>query len=56
MRTLTTAGFIVTVAKCGFFQTEVMFVGHKIDRTEVSADPARMEAIFKYQASQNLKQ
>jgi hypothetical protein len=34
----------------------VKFLGHRIDRTGVSADPERVEAILRYPAPRNCKQ
>ena len=53
---LTKAGFTINAAKCRFCREEVKFLGHRIDRTGVSADPDRVAAILKYPAPRNSKQ
>jgi transposase InsO family protein len=53
---LTKAGFTINAAKCRFCQTEVKFLGHKINQTGVSADPDRVTAIQKYPVPRNAKQ
>jgi hypothetical protein len=52
---LTSAGFTINAAKCRFCQTEVKFLGHKIDQTGVSADPDRVAAIQRYPVPRNAK-
>jgi hypothetical protein len=53
---LTKAGFTINAAKCRFCREEVKFLGHRIDRTGVSADPDRVQAILHYPAPRNSKQ
>jgi hypothetical protein len=53
---LTTAGFTINANKCRFCKEEVRFLGHRIDRTGVSADPDRIAAILNYPAPRNSKQ
>jgi hypothetical protein len=50
------AGFTLNIKKCHFCREEVKFLGHRIDRTGVSADPERVEAILHYPAPRNCKQ
>jgi hypothetical protein len=52
---LTRAGFTLNATKCHFCR-EVKFLGHRIDKTGVSADPDRIEAIQNYPAPKNSKQ
>jgi transposase InsO family protein len=53
---LTGAGFTLNAAKCHFCREEVKFLGHRIDKAGVSADPDRVEAIRNYPAPRNTKQ
>jgi transposase InsO family protein len=53
---LTKAGFTINAAKCRFCQTEVKFLGHRINQTGVSADSDRVAAIRKYPVPRNAKQ
>jgi hypothetical protein len=53
---LTKAGFTIKATKCRFCKDEVKFLGHRIDRTGVSADPYRVQAILNYPAPRNSKQ
>jgi hypothetical protein len=53
---LTKAGFTLNAAKCRFCRDEVKFLGHRIDKTGVSADPERISAILNYPAPRNRKQ
>jgi hypothetical protein len=53
---LTKAGFTLNAEKCKFCLEEVKFLGHRIDKTGVSADPGRIEAILHYPAPRNSKQ
>jgi hypothetical protein len=54
---LTKAGFTINAKKkCRFCKEEVKFLGHRIDRTGVSADPERIAAILHYPASRNARQ
>jgi hypothetical protein len=53
---LTEAGFTLNIAKCHFCLDEVKFLGHRIDKTGVSADPQRIEVILHYPAPRNCKQ
>jgi hypothetical protein len=53
---LARAGFTLNAAKCRFCQKEIRFLGHRIDRMGVSADPDRVEAILKYPVPRNPKQ
>ena len=53
---LARAGFTLNAAKCRFCQKEIRFLGHRINRMGVSADPDRVEAILKYPAPRNAKQ
>jgi transposase InsO family protein len=53
---LTKAGFTLNAAKCRFCREEVKFLGHRINRTGVSADPERIEAILNYPEPKNSKQ
>jgi hypothetical protein len=53
---LTKAGFTINANKCRFCRGEVKFLGHRIDRTGVSADPDRVAAILKYPEPRNSKQ
>jgi hypothetical protein len=53
---LTRAGFTINVAKCRFCREEVKFLGHVINRTGVSADPDRVQAILNYPIPRNSKQ
>jgi hypothetical protein len=39
---LTKAGFTINATKCRFCRDEVKFLGHRINRTGVSADPDRI--------------
>jgi hypothetical protein len=50
------AGFTINTKKCRFCREEVKFLGHRIDRTGVSADPDRIQAILHYPAPRNSKQ
>jgi hypothetical protein len=53
---LTKAGFTLNAAKCHFRLEEVQFLGRRIDKNGVSADPDRIEATVHYQAPRNCKQ
>jgi hypothetical protein len=53
---LTNAGFTINAAKCRFSRERVKFLGRHINRTGVSADPDRVDAILNYQAPRNSKQ
>jgi hypothetical protein len=53
---LTEAGFTINAYKCRFCREEVKFLGHRINRTGVSADPDRIAAILSYPAPRNVKQ
>jgi hypothetical protein len=53
---LTKAGFNINATKCRFCKDEVKFLGHRIDRMGVSADPDRVQAILSYPAPRNSKQ
>lgn len=53
---VTNAGFTVNASKCRFCQTEVTFLGHKINQLGVSPDPQRIAAILNYPAPRNQKQ
>jgi hypothetical protein len=53
---LARAGFTLNAAKCRFCQTEIRFLGHRIDSMGVSADPDRVEAILNYPTPRNAKQ
>ncbi|XP_033608779.1 nucleoporin nup211-like [Cryptotermes secundus] len=53
---LTKAGFTINAKKCRFCKDEVRFLGHRIDRTGVSADPDRVQSILNYPAPGNSKQ
>jgi hypothetical protein len=53
---LTKAGFTINAKKCRFCREEVKFLGHRIDRTGVSADPDRVAAILNYPEPRNSKQ
>jgi hypothetical protein len=53
---LTKAGFTINAKKCRFCKEEVKFLGHRIDRTGVSADPERIAAILHYPAPRNARQ
>jgi hypothetical protein len=55
IRKLTRAGFTLNIKKCHFCRAEVQFLGHRIDRTGVSTDPERVEAILCYPAPRNCK-
>jgi hypothetical protein len=50
------AGFTLNATKCKFCQSEIRFLGHKIDRRGVSADPDRVSAILAYPTPKNVKQ
>jgi hypothetical protein len=53
---LTEAGFTINAKKCRFCKDEVRFLGHRIGRTGVSADPNRVQSILNYPAPRNAKQ
>jgi hypothetical protein len=53
---LTKAGFTLNATKCHFCMAEVKFLGHRIDKTDVSADPDCIKAILNYPALRNCKQ
>jgi hypothetical protein len=46
---LTQAGFTLNIKKCHPCREEVKFLGHRIDRTDESANPERVEAILRIQ-------
>jgi hypothetical protein len=52
---LTTGGFTINGAKCRFCR-EVKFLGHRIDKNGVSADPDRIAAILNYPPPRNVRQ
>jgi hypothetical protein len=56
LRKLTRAGFTTNATKCHFCREEARFLGHRIDRTGVSADPERIAAILHYPVPRNSKQ
>jgi hypothetical protein len=53
---LTRAGFTLNSKKCKFCCNEIKFLGHRIDKLGVSADPDRVEAILNYPVPRNSKQ
>jgi hypothetical protein len=53
---LTEAGFTINAKKCRFCKDEVRFLGHRTDRTGVSADPDRVQSILNYPAPRNTMQ
>jgi hypothetical protein len=53
---LTRAGFTTNAKKGCFCREDVKFLGHRIDRTGVSADPDRLQAILHYPAPRNSNQ
>jgi hypothetical protein len=53
---LTEAGFTINAKKCRFCRDEVKFLGHRIDKTGVSADPDRVQSILNYPAQRNSRQ
>jgi hypothetical protein len=53
---LTKAGFTLNVMKCCFYQEEVKFPGHCINKTGVSAGPDRFLTILNYPLPKNCKQ
>jgi hypothetical protein len=53
---MTKAGFNLNASKCRFCQSEIKFLGHRIDKIGVSADQERIEAIMNYPAPRNAKQ
>jgi hypothetical protein len=48
MDKLIRAGFTVSATKYGLFETEITFLGHKMDQTGVSALLRLIDAILKY--------
>ncbi|PNF24082.1 hypothetical protein B7P43_G04703 [Cryptotermes secundus] len=50
------AGFTINAKKCRFCIDEVRFLGHRIDRTGVSADLDRVQSILNYPALRYTKQ
>jgi hypothetical protein len=53
---LTKAGFTLNIKKCQFCRKEIKFLGHIINKSGVSTDPERVEAIRNYPVPQNRKQ
>jgi hypothetical protein len=53
---LTRAGFTLNASKCKFCCNEIKFLGHRIDKLGVSADPDRIAAILSYPVPRNSKQ
>jgi transposase InsO family protein len=53
---LTRAGFTLNAAKCHFCKGEVQFLGHRIDKYGITADPDRIAATLEYPAPRNSKQ
>ena len=56
LETLKTAGFRLKMEKCQFFQTEVRYLGHIIDKNGIQPQPDKLKAIVDMPLPQNPKE